>query len=90
MSVNQLSNVWDDGSAFRPERWLEPNGWSNILSFSMGPRLCMGYKLVFLELKSLTTSTLMRAFAFRATGEIENKMIVVLQTRIVGLEEKGV
>ncbi|KAF7964425.1 hypothetical protein HWV62_8168, partial [Athelia sp. TMB] len=55
-SCNRLDSVWGDGGVFRPERWLDPagparhadlltNGWSNTLSFSDGPRNCIGYRL---------------------------------------------
>jgi len=55
ISINRVDAVWKDGSTFRPERWIEPGGlapreemqagWSNILTFSAGPRQCIGYRL---------------------------------------------
>lgn len=45
-------NTWEDGQDFSPDRWLNKDtlpgkvgGWSNISSFSEGPRMCIGYKL---------------------------------------------
>jgi cytochrome P450 len=41
-------NVFADAKAFRPERWLDKNGGqdleSKLLSFSKGPRSCLGVK----------------------------------------------
>ena len=55
ISINRVDAVWKDGRNFRPERWVEQGGlppraemqggWSNIMSFSEGPRLCIGYRL---------------------------------------------
>ncbi len=57
--INTAEATWGpDGSIFRPERWLStgidqggiptpddlPNGWSGIMSFSAGPRQCLGIK----------------------------------------------
>jgi cytochrome P450 len=53
MAIQRSDEVWTDGDAFRPERWLEelpereklPGGWANTLAFGDGPRNCVGYKL---------------------------------------------
>lgn len=55
MAVNRLSPVWGDGETFRPERWIEkqgisdgkflPGAWSGMLTFLVGPRSCLGYRL---------------------------------------------
>ncbi|KDQ25553.1 hypothetical protein PLEOSDRAFT_1044934, partial [Pleurotus ostreatus PC15] len=57
--INTAETTWGpDGSIFRPERWLStginqggiptpddlPHGWSGIMSFSDGPRQCLGIK----------------------------------------------
>ena len=52
---NRLNLVWGDGDTFRPERWLDEKslppkdqmtqGWSNLVTFSEGPRLCIGVRL---------------------------------------------
>ena len=52
---NTLNRVWGDGKVFRPERWLDEKslpskdvltqGWSNLLTFSAGPRMCIGLRL---------------------------------------------
>lgn len=54
--LNRAPRMWGpDAGVFRPERWLEdggvppadglPGGWAHTLSFSEGPRLCVGYRL---------------------------------------------
>jgi hypothetical protein len=53
-------SVWGkDAASFKPERWIvdggtpapadRPHGWNGLLSFSDGPRLCIGYRLGTLE-----------------------------------------
>lgn len=56
--LNRAPALWGpDGGSFRPERWLSgelaaagvreglPRGWSHTLTFSDGPRSCVGYRL---------------------------------------------
>ncbi|KAK7043905.1 hypothetical protein VNI00_008071 [Paramarasmius palmivorus] len=100
ISINRVNNsVWKDGKTFRPERWIEPGGlpprsemqggWSNIMSFSEGPRLCIGYRLALLEYKCIL-AMLIRNFEFWDTGvEIETKFSATMQPRVVGKEEEG-
>lgn len=54
ISLNRLDSVWGDGERFRPERWMKAgasprdgaiSGWSNTMSFSDGPRTCVGWRL---------------------------------------------
>ena len=58
IAINRLDSVWGDGDAFRPERWLEskdddsfpdsshlPGGWSNLITFWLGPRKCIAFRL---------------------------------------------
>ncbi|THH06110.1 hypothetical protein EW146_g9715 [Bondarzewia mesenterica] len=59
MAIHRLHSIWEDGDAFRPERWLEelPHreqlcmGWSNLLAFSDGPRSCIGMRLAIFQYK---------------------------------------
>jgi cytochrome P450 len=55
-SVNTDASVWGpDAAEFKPERWITPGGtpspadlprgWSGLLSFSDGPRNCLGFRL---------------------------------------------
>ncbi|KAF4590346.1 hypothetical protein EYR38_009645 [Pleurotus pulmonarius] len=81
--INTAEAIWGpDGSIFRPERWLStgidqggipppddlPNGWSGIMSFSAGPRQCLGIKTGVFEVKVLV-ATLIRSLEFRPTGQ---------------------
>ncbi|KDQ07703.1 hypothetical protein BOTBODRAFT_38602 [Botryobasidium botryosum FD-172 SS1] len=98
MSINRDNAVWGDGWTFRPERWLSPDqlpahgettqGWSQTLTFLQGPRMCIGFRLVILELK-VVLSSLIKTFVLHDTGaEVEPVIAVNLQARIVG--EEGV
>ncbi|KAF4620578.1 hypothetical protein D9613_000279 [Agrocybe pediades] len=76
-SIGRDDAVWGDGDVFRPERWMEnssdkdtmPTGWSGLLSFSDGPRQCLGRRLAVLELK-ITISSLIRRFEFVDTEDV--------------------
>lgn len=60
--MGRLKSVWgEDATEFRPERWLDasrlpstedtPPGWNGLMTFSAGPRICIGYRLAVLEFK---------------------------------------
>ncbi|EIM81807.1 cytochrome P450 [Stereum hirsutum FP-91666 SS1] len=59
IAIHRSVSVWGDPDVFRPERWLEQlpaqkdlvSGWSNLLSFSNGPRTCIGRKFAIYEYK---------------------------------------
>ncbi|KAF8592546.1 cytochrome P450, partial [Ramaria rubella] len=99
ISINRLTSIWGDGEAFRPERWLESTkgpsnvkleGWSNIFTFSDGPRNCVGYRLAVFEWKVLMF-TLIRNFIFEDTGaKIISRFSSTLQPRVVGKESEGI
>ena len=57
-SINQAEEIWgEDAPQFKPERWDDlpeavysiPGVWSNILTFSGGPRGCIGYRFTLIE-----------------------------------------
>ncbi|KAJ7580834.1 cytochrome P450 [Mycena floridula] len=82
LSVNRLDSTWGDGEMFRPSRWSETmprqddliGGWSNILSFSDGPRTCVGWRLALFEMKVMV-AMLVYHFRFEDTGaKIETKV----------------
>ncbi|OJA16742.1 hypothetical protein AZE42_09317 [Rhizopogon vesiculosus] len=96
-AINRMDSIWGDGSAFRPERWLEDlpardilfSGWSNVLSFSDGPRNCVGTRLALFQMKVLLM-TLVRRFEFQDTGSvIINKIASSMQPTVQGKEELG-
>ena len=58
--MNQAEWLWSpDAQEFRPERWLEPNfgeknevqGHRHLLSFTDGPRACLGKNFALVEFK---------------------------------------
>ncbi|KAF8598684.1 cytochrome P450 [Ceratobasidium sp. AG-I] len=99
-SASRIKSVWgEDANEFRPQRWLDdkrprvasdiPSGWSGLLAFSAGPRICLGYRLAVLEFK-VALATYVRRFEFRETGvTIHSKFISTLQPYVAGEEAKG-
>ncbi|KAJ7138346.1 cytochrome P450 [Mycena epipterygia] len=98
---NRLNAVWGDGAHWRPERWLEggklpskhdlTEGWANLLTFSEGPRLCIGHRLALLELKVIMAA-LIKRFSFelpRTDFDVHGKFFVSLSPIVKGEEEKG-
>ena len=59
MAMHHSKDIWgEDADMFRPERWLDgpPAGaatltgvWANSLTFSGGPRSCIGYLFSVVE-----------------------------------------
>ncbi|KAF7777643.1 hypothetical protein Agabi119p4_3715 [Agaricus bisporus var. burnettii] len=71
-AVNRLSSIWgDDAERFNPDRWNSPPEaamsvpgiWGNLMTFSAGPRACIGFRFSLIEMKALLF-TLVRAFEF--------------------------
>ncbi|KAG1842159.1 cytochrome P450 [Suillus subalutaceus] len=96
-TINRMDSVWGDGSAFRPERWLEEmpprdilsSGWSNVMSFGDGPRNCVGFRLALFQIKVLLM-TLVRHFEFQDSGAIiVDKIASSMQPTVQGQEELG-
>ncbi|KAG8689224.1 cytochrome P450-dit2 [Ceratobasidium sp. 423] len=79
--ANRCKETWgDDADEFKPERWLgelpksvtdakTPGVYSSMMTFSGGPRSCIGFKFSILELKILLP-TLIKSFKF-APGTTE-------------------
>ncbi|KAG8900784.1 hypothetical protein FRB99_005758 [Tulasnella sp. 403] len=72
LTLNRHPKIWgEDGAEFKPERWLTPDKrinelpsvFSGLMTFSGGPRGCIGYRLVLMEMKVLIF-VLLRHFAF--------------------------
>ncbi|KZV67385.1 cytochrome P450 [Peniophora sp. CONT] len=73
MAIHHSKDIWgEDADVFRPERWLDgpPAGasaltgiWANSLTFSGGPRSCIGYLFSVVETKALVYS-LIRSLRF--------------------------
>lgn len=98
VAVNRLETVWGDGEEFRPERWIQkkdipsatflPGTWSSMLTFEVGPRSCLGYRIAVFEMKVLLMAFI-RAFEFEAVADIETRMSATIQPRVVGRQEDG-
>lgn len=87
--INRSKAVWgEDAAEFKPERWDTipkaahhvPGVWGNQLSFSAGPRACIGYRFSIVEMKALLFA-LVRAFEFELA--VPAKDIAVTTTTIV-------
>ncbi|EIN08194.1 cytochrome P450 [Punctularia strigosozonata HHB-11173 SS5] len=89
-AINADESTWgSDAAAFNPDRWIVaggvpspadlPHGWSGLLSFSDGPRTCIGYRLAILECK-IILARLIRAFVFEdAQCTVRTKIAPTLQ-----------
>ncbi|CUA74416.1 Putative cytochrome P450 cyp-13B1 [Caenorhabditis elegans] [Rhizoctonia solani] len=73
--ANRCKETWgEDADEFKPDRWLDdlPSSvhgaktsgvYSSMMTFSAGPRACIGFKFSLLELK-IVLSTLIKSFKF--------------------------
>ncbi|KAI0016878.1 cytochrome P450 [Xylariomycetidae sp. FL0641] len=65
---NHNPELFPDPLAFRPERWLLPNGRHNyamekqLLSFGSGSRVCIGLNLAYCEMYLMTAAMALRLF----------------------------
>ncbi|KAI0922392.1 hypothetical protein AcV7_005936 [Taiwanofungus camphoratus] len=97
IAIHRLDSVWKDGDTFRPERWLgdlPPNeqlcsGWANTLSFSDGPRNCIGMRLAIFQYKVILTYLLQRFKLKDAGANITLKVASSLQAWVEEKMEQG-
>ncbi|KAF7968666.1 hypothetical protein HWV62_29753 [Athelia sp. TMB] len=101
-TINASPKTWGpDALEFKPERWESipesahhvPGVWANQLTFSTGPRACIGYKFSIVETKALLFA-LVRAFDFELAvpgNDIQGSASTLVQRPFVVSErEKGV
>ncbi|KAJ6489643.1 cytochrome P450 [Mycena vitilis] len=97
IAINRLDATWGDPLNFRPERWFEPHphpellshGWGNILTFSEGPRNCVGYRLGIFQFK-IVLMTFVKTLKFADTGaKLGHMMCSSLQPYVVGERESA-
>ncbi|KAI0316033.1 cytochrome P450 [Amylostereum chailletii] len=78
--MNKSKEIWgEDAHEFKPERWQNPpeaatsiaGVWSNILTFSGGPRACIGYRFSIIETKAIVY-TLVRTFRFELAFDFKD------------------
>ncbi|GMT06461.1 hypothetical protein PENTCL1PPCAC_28635 [Pristionchus entomophagus] len=74
-SIHFDEGIWgSDASEFRPERWLSPTvPSSSFLSFGLGPRRCIGYKLAMMEAK-MALVMLLKEFRVVRTADTEKEL----------------
>ncbi|KAB2595717.1 cytochrome P450 86A8 [Pyrus ussuriensis x Pyrus communis] len=85
-ATGRMKSTWgDDCLEFRPERWLSPDGKfimhdsNKFVAFNAGPRICLGKDLAYLQMKSVTTSVLLRHRLTVVPGhKVEQKMSLTL------------
>lgn len=98
-AINRSKTIWgEDAKEFVPERWLEsekgltPNakqiqGYHHLMTFSDGPRICLGRGFAIAEFKSVL-SVLIRNFSFEmvrgSKTDIENVMTILPRPRVKG------
>ncbi|KAI0768801.1 cytochrome P450 [Trametes elegans] len=80
LAVHRSKELWgEDVLEFKPERWAQPpeaisaipGVWGHLLTFTGGPRACIGYRFSLVEMKAILFS-LIRAFEFKLAVPAED------------------
>ncbi|KAM5536151.1 hypothetical protein V8D89_010250 [Ganoderma adspersum] len=100
LGVNRDRSIWgQDASEWKPERWLSPlpasvseahipSVFSNTMTFSSGPRACIGYQLAVTEIR-IAIAHLVLAFDFAPSSkEIEWKWEGITTPTVCGSAAK--
>ncbi|KAF9457384.1 cytochrome P450 [Collybia nuda] len=95
-AMNRSEVFWGpNAKEFEPERWLEPtelrskeiSGHRNLLTFSDGPRICLGKQFALSEFKSVL-SVLIRNYTFELpdgpTTKIERHKGILPRPKVAG------
>jgi len=62
--MGRWSELWNEPTQFRPERWMEaPIPSHHHIPFQIGPRVCLGMNFAYMEAQ-IALSTLFRRFSF--------------------------
>ncbi|KIM23164.1 hypothetical protein M408DRAFT_265479 [Serendipita vermifera MAFF 305830] len=102
LMMNVIEPIWGpDGREFNPDRWLGegppkasqslPSVWGGQMTFSAGPRSCIGFKFALIEMKALLF-TLIRGFQFElavAPEEVIRRSAAVTRPVIKSEIDKG-
>ncbi|TFK73538.1 benzoate para-hydroxylase [Pluteus cervinus] len=62
-SIQHDPSVWGDPFEFRPERWLEDGNThlkKHLLTFGMGPRMCIGKNLAYMQMQLMIATVILR------------------------------
>ncbi|TFK30718.1 cytochrome P450 [Coprinopsis marcescibilis] len=86
--IHKDPGVWGlDANEFNPQRWLNPekavSKEQRLMTFSEGPRGCIGRSFAMMELK-VTILTLLQQFSFRCQCKMEEFQSFVVRPRVVG------
>lgn len=73
---------WDDGEAFRPERWIDKTDKAlqapeskqvfYFPAFNGGPRLCLGKRMALIEIKNAVITIMHRRLRFEMTDKTDD------------------
>ncbi|KAH9891880.1 cytochrome-450 hydroxylase [Cubamyces lactineus] len=96
-AFNLNREVWGpDGWAFNPERWdnlpeavkAQPGLYSNMLTFSAGPRSCIGVKFSIIEIK-MFTYILLTHFKFAVADPVGKANVVLTRPYVMDKHREG-
>ncbi|KAL6127825.1 hypothetical protein ACLB2K_071186 [Fragaria x ananassa] len=87
-SMGRMKFIWgDDAEEFRPERWLDGNGYFKeespfkFIAFNAGPRICLGRDYSYLQMK-IFSAVLFSNYIFNLTHEtkvVNYKTMITLE-----------
>eukprot|EP01118_Nematostelium_gracile_P006103 TRINITY_DN1952_c0_g2_i1.p1 TRINITY_DN1952_c0_g2~~TRINITY_DN1952_c0_g2_i1.p1 ORF type:complete len:503 (+),score=120.94 TRINITY_DN1952_c0_g2_i1:62-1570(+) len=77
--MGRSEELWDNPEEFRPERWLGENGGIqvdsiNAIPFQLGPRICLGMNMAYLEMK-IVIIKLLRRFKLEVPSDFKLNLI---------------
>ncbi|PIL35085.1 cytochrome P450 [Ganoderma sinense ZZ0214-1] len=96
-AFNLDRGVWGpDGWQFKPDRWgnlpeavkAQPGLYNNILTFSAGPRSCIGMKFSIIEIK-MFIFTLVSNFKFAESDKVGKANVVLTRPYVMGKHREG-
>ncbi|KAH9932764.1 cytochrome-450 hydroxylase [Epithele typhae] len=96
-AFNLDREVWGpDGWAFNPDRWdnlpeavkAQPGLYNNILTFSAGPRSCIGMKFSIIEIKAFVF-VLLTSFKFAEADKVGKANVVLTRPYVMGKPREG-
>lgn len=99
-ALGRMDDIWGkDALEFKPERWISEKGtlkldYSKFLVFGVGPRICLGKDLAFIQMKGAAASILFNFHVHVVEGQhvcskpsivlpIENGLMVRMMERSV-------
>ncbi|KAI3621701.1 hypothetical protein WG66_008812 [Moniliophthora roreri] len=102
IGANRSEEIWGpDAKEWKPERWLSPfppsvakaripGVYANTMTFSAGPRACIGFKFTELEMVAVLPY-LIESFKFEPSGkEIYYDLSGVANPKVKGELDKGI